>query len=367
MADLVRLTRPAPPEDYAERLRIFATPGQRTGVLAVCVGLTVFSMTASSFWISTLVFALIASIAVSGLNLLTGFSGQISLGHAFFVGLGAYTAVYLGGDLELPFLVWLPAAGLVCAVASLLISPFALRLRGLYLAVATLALVFLGQHLFLNLPGITGGAQGASVPQPAIGPLTFTDTTELGPLELTPDRKWFLLAGVVLVLVLLAVTNHVRSGFGRALMAVRDHDTAAEILGVDVARTKLTVFALSSFYTGIAGALLGSYLRVITPEFWDLFLSVEYIAMLIVGGMGTVMGSVLGAFTFTIVPRIIERLGPQIPFIESGIAAQGLTVSRLNVLLYGLFIMLVLVFEPKGLVALWARIKRWFVSWPYRF
>ncbi|MGH9198687.1 MAG: branched-chain amino acid ABC transporter permease, partial [Acidimicrobiia bacterium] len=165
---------------YLQDLRIFQSAFTRFWMVVLLVSLVALPFALTDFWISVFNFTAIASLGAIGLNLLTGFTGQVSLGHAFFIGLGAYTAGYLGGDLEMPVIVWLPAAGVLGALVGLIIGPFALRLKGLYLAIVTLGLVFLGEHLFLNLRFITGGPQGRSTPGPVIGALNFADLSTIG-------------------------------------------------------------------------------------------------------------------------------------------------------------------------------------------
>ena len=211
---------------------------------------------ADDFWLSVLNYAGIAAIGAIGLNLLTGYTGQVSLGHAFFIGAGAYTAGQVGGELNLPLLLWLPAAGLLGAAVGALIGPFALRLRGNYLAIVTLGLVFLGEHLFRNLESVTGGNSGTSVTaSAAIGPLDFASMSLLGD-EYTLNQSWFWLIWGMVGLCALLAKNIVRTRPGRAMQAVRDRDVAAEIIGVELGRYKVGAFALSSALAAMAGALL---------------------------------------------------------------------------------------------------------------
>ncbi len=352
---------------YADELALF----RGVGGWAVLVGLAalylVTPLVIDDFWLSVLNFTAIAGIAAIGLNLLTGFTGQVSLGHAFFLGLGAYTAGYLGGDLRLPVLVWLPAAGLVGALVGLLVGPFALRLRGLYLAIVTLGLVFVGEHLFLNLRQITGGPQGRVIPSPVVGGLNFADLQASLGLPLTREQSFFLFVVPLLALAALAAKNVARSRPGRAFQAIRDRELAAGVIGVDVARYKVAAFALSSFYAAAAGALYGSYLRHITPSQFDLVGSIQYVAMIIVGGIGTVYGSIAGAFFLVLVPRVVESLSPAIPFVSHSAAGAGVTVFVLNQLLFGFLIVLFLVFEPFGLAGVWARVRTYVRTWPFSY
>jgi branched-chain amino acid transport system permease protein len=301
----------------------------------------------SDFWLSVLNLAGIAAIGAAGLNLLTGYCGQVSLGHAFFLGAGAYTCAWLGGTLDLPAAVWLPAAALVGAALGAAVGPFALRFEGNYLAVVSLALVFVGQHVFRNWDGLTGGPAGrGDLPSVAAAP---------GPLS--GDQWWFWILWAGVAGTVWACANLVRSRPGRAMVAVRDNSLAAAVIGVDVARTKIAAFAASSALAALAGALYGSYRHYVGPEEWDLLLSVQYVAIVIVGGVGTVAGPVLGALFVGSLPRLVEEVSPSLPFVAHG-TGSGLTVAQLNQLLYGALIVAFVVLEPKGLAAVWSRLRR---------
>ncbi len=352
---------------YADEIALFRGVGGWAVVVGLAALYVATPLVIDDFWISVLNFTAIAAIAAIGLNLLTGFTGQVSLGHAFFIGLGAYTAGYLGGDLKLPVLVWLPAAGFIGAAVGLLVGPFALRLRGLYLAIVTLGLVFIGEHLFLNLRQLTGGPQGRAIPSPIVGGLNFADLqTSLG-LPFTREQSFFLFVVPLLAVAAVAAKNIARSRTGRAFQAIRDREIAAAIIGVDRARYKVAAFAVSSFYAAAAGALYGSYIRHITPGQFDLAGSIQYVAIIIVGGIGTVYGSIAGAFFIVLIPRLVEALSPTIPFVSHTAAGSGVTVFVLNQLLFGVLVVLFLVFEPLGLAGVWARLRTYLRTWPFSY
>ena len=244
---------------YEDELRLFRSPWQKGGLVALVLlwALTPYLMT-DDFWLSVLDYAGIAAIGAIGLNLLTGYAGQVSLGHAAFIGLGAYTAGYLGSEHDLPFLVWLPGAALMGAFIGAVIGPFALRLRGNYLAIVTLGLVFLADHVFRNMRDVTGGNSGRSVEATAaIGPVDFADLSFGGENFSLNQGYFWLIWGLVGIVALLA-KNIVRTRPGRALQAVRDRDVAAEVIGVSLGRTKVWAFAISSALAAMAGSLLGS-------------------------------------------------------------------------------------------------------------
>jgi branched-chain amino acid transport system permease protein len=354
---------------YADDLRLFRSRPARAGLAAVvALWLLTPVFLTNAFWLSVLDYAGIAAIGAIGLNLLTGYTGQVSLGHAFFIGAGAYVAAAVGGDLGLPLVLWLPAAALLGAAVGALIGPFALRLRGNYLAIVTLGLVFLGQHLFRNLGSLTGGNSGTAVTaKAALGPVDFSALSLIGG-QYSRNQGWFwLIWGVVAVCALLA-KNIVRTRPGRAIQAIRDRDVAAEIVGVDLGRYKVAAFAVSSALAALAGALYGAYQQYVSPDEWTLFLSIQYIAIIIVGGVGTIFGAVLGALFLGGLPAVIENYSGSIPGVSTHAGDGGfISVFSLNQAIFGLLIVLFLVFEPRGLAAMWLRVKAYFKAWPFTY
>jgi branched-chain amino acid transport system permease protein len=307
-------------------------------------------------WLSTLVFILVTAIGALGLNVLTGYTGQVSLGHAFFLGVGAYTAAFLG-DHGVNAAIWIPGAGVVAGVVGLVIGPTALRLRGLYLAIVTIGLVFVGTHLFVNIPSITGGPAGRSIPQPQWGPADFAGGG-LTVLGVTIDRNglYYFLALLLLVLAMIFVRNLMRSRAGRAMQAVRDREVAASLMGVNLARTKLTAFVVSSFLAGVCGAMYSAFLIHVDPDQWNLLFSIQFVAIIIVGGIGTVWGALLGSLFLGGLPSILERYSDSVPFIQHTAGGGGLGVTDATSLVYGVVIVVFLVVEPRGLIGLVARL-----------
>jgi branched-chain amino acid transport system permease protein len=354
---------------YEDELRLFRTRWAKAW-LAVLIVLWLATpvFLADEFWLSVLNYAGIAAVGAIGLNLLTGYTGQVSLGQAFFIGAGAYTAGQVGGELELPLLIWLPAAGLFGALVGALIGPFALRLRGNYLAIVTLGLVFLGEHLFRNLESVTGGNSGTSInASAAIGPFDFAGMSLFGD-EYTLNQSWFWLIWGLVGLCALLAKNIVRTRPGRAIQAIRDRDVAAEIIGVELGRYKVGAFALSSGLAAMGGALLGAYQQFVSPDQFSLFLSIQYIAIIIVGGVGTIFGAVLGAVFLGGLPALIDEYSSSIPGVATSAGDDGfISVFSLNQAIFGLLIVLFLVFEPRGLAAMWLRAKAYFKAWPFSY
>ena len=354
--------------DYADDLKLFRSRQSKASILGLlALGLLLPVLFPDDFWLSVLIYAGIYAIGAIGLNLLTGFTGQVSLGHAFFVAAGAYTAVILGTQHSQPLFVWLPAAAVIGGIIGGVVGPFALRLRGNYLAVISLGLVFLGQHIANNWESVTGGPGGTTVVAPVkLGPFDFA-ALEVGGRSYTRYQSFFWLTWGLVALALIVSKNIVRSRPGRAMQAVRDRDVAAEVIGVSLARYKVGAFVISSALAAVCGALFGAFQLFVEPDSFGLFLSIQFIAMIIVGGVGTLFGSVIGAVFVGAVPQLVSRYSDSIPFIAQGAGGEGLTVFQLNQIIFGLLIVLFLVLEPRGLAAVWLRLKAYFKAWPFSY
>ena len=354
---------------YDDELRLFRSRSSKAGLVLLLAGFVLLpQILTDDFWLSILNYAGIAAIGAIGLNLLTGYTGQVSLGHAFFLGCGAYVAAQVGDELGLPLPLWLLAAAVFGGLLGALTGPFALRLRGNYLAIVTLGLVFLGEHVFRNADSITGGNSGTSVDAPThVGLFDIKEAEILGTLW-SPNQAWFWVIWGLVGIVALLSKNIVRTRPGRAIQAVRDRDVAAEVIGVRLGSYKVGAFALSSALAAMAGALYGTYQQFVSPEEWSLFLSIQYIAIIIVGGVGTIFGSILGALFLGGLPALIERYSESIPGVQSSASDSGfISVFSFNQAVFGVLIVLFLVFEPRGLAAIWLRIKAYFKAWPFSY
>lgn len=354
---------------HTQDLRLFPDAWHKLGLLLWTAIALLYPFVADARWLSIGNLGLVTVVGAVALMILTGFCGQISLGHAAFLALGAYTAAILGNRLGWPFWLILPCSGTVAALVGLAVGPFALRLEGLYLAIVTLGLLFVVAHVLHALPDLTGGVAGISVPmhawfaEPGSSSLTsMGETVSLGPVHFTFERKlYFLFLGLATGAALVS-KNLQRSATGRAMMAVRDHDLAAAVLGVDPARTKVIAFGISSFLAGIAGAMFAWQQQYVTiePPF-DLNMSVQYIAMLVFGGLGTTFGAVAGALGFAFLTPLVEQGGRHLPLVSE------LSSGQRSSLLFALMVVIFLVFEPLGLLGIWLRIKRYFASWPFSY
>jgi len=294
----------------------------------------------------------IAAIGALGLNLLVGYTGQISLCHGAFLAIGAYTSGLLTAKAGLHFLVALPLSGLMAAALGLVVGVPSLRLKGLYLALGTLAFGFIVEYVLFHWD-LTQGDLGM-----AIGRIRFGD------FVVKTERHFFYLIMAFVVLATLCAKNISRSKIGRSFVAIRDRDVAAEAMGISLARYKVTAFALSAFYGGVAGCLMAHYNRWIVPGSFDISLSIAYIAMIIMGGLGTTLGSILGAVLITGIPHGIE-------FVTDLFKGTYPAVSRMIVDfklgIFGLIIIGTLLVEPLGLFGIYRRVKLYFKTWPYRY
>ncbi len=359
-------------------------------------------------WLRPMSSVLILAIAALGLNILSGVAGQVSLGHAFFMGVGACSAVYLGGTSgettwghSLPIWIWLPGAGITAAAVGVVISPVAVRLRGLYLAVVTLGLVFLGVHF-----GNTSWGRKIAGP-PSLGrefpELDIRLWKEETPLinvgddgrwlwfEVSDSQKRYLVLLVLAAVFTLVAKNLIRTRTGRALQAIRDRDIAAEVMGVPEFRYKLIAFGISSFFAGVAGALYAALSNRMLATDFSLFLSVEFIAILLIGGAGTTAGTLIGTFFVVMVPQFVEEATKWLEQAEGGIPGAvsavllteggdfgvintaiqtpgwSLSVFDWNVVLFGVLIIVFLIAEPLGLFGIWVRIRNYWKRWPFSY
>jgi branched-chain amino acid transport system permease protein len=285
------------------------------------------------------------------LMLLTGYAGQISLGHAGLLAAGAFTAGILLKEFGAPFWITLPASALVGAVLGLAFGLPSLRLRGLYLAVSTLALHFIVIHFGSEYETRRGLSTGITMEPPSLGGWTLTDA-----------RGWyFVLLGFAAATILYAL-NLLRSRTGRAWRAIHGRETVAGALGISVQRAKLSAFVVSSMLTAVAGALFAYFRGFVSVEAFSLFLSIQYVAMVIIGGMGSILGAVLGTVFVTLFPYTIEWLMGALGLAER----LSSVVFAVNYSAFGLVMILFLVFEPQGLVGIWRRTQAWFLLWPFK-
>jgi branched-chain amino acid transport system permease protein len=337
------------------------------------LALGTFDAEGQDFWLQAGGFAFAAMIAALGLTLLVGGAGQLSLAHSFFVAVGAYGYTYLSsatkgtgttiassiqGGLGLPTLVSMVGAVLIAGFAGLLFSPISARLRGIYLGVASLGLVFVGQHIAFNAQKLSGGFNGRDVPDFNLFGFGF-DSTPLSVLGVTFTRYgklWYLgLAGAVVAYVY--YVNVLKGRPGRALRCLRDSEVAASVLGVNVVRYKAYAFTLSSMYAGLGGVILALAFHHIVPDTFGLTLTVSFLAMIVIGGLGSPGGALVGALFVTALPLVLAKYSDSLPFLAPT-GSGGVTAGVAAQFIYGGAVILLLVFEPGGVAALARRLPR---------
>lgn len=337
-------------ESYIADAALFDSRTQRIWLAVAGALLLLYPFMASDYWLYLACLVSINVASATGLNILTGYTGLVSLGQAAFMGLGAYTVAIVQARWGTPVLFNLLAGGLVAMLGGIVVGLPSLRVKGLYLAIATIAASFIAHFLFANLR-LTGGTAG----------LTLQPATVFGVALDTSFRLYWVIVPVTL-LMLLGAANLFRTRTGRAFIAIRDRDISAEVLGIPLLRYKLLSFGLSSFYAGVAGGLWAYFFRVVTPESFPLLMSIFFLAAIIVGGMGSILGSILGAVFMTMVPELLKLIVDLLP----GGSELAVFLSPVRTMVFGLLIIVFLVFEPQGLAQMWRRLRRFFHLWPFR-
>ncbi len=343
-------------ETYEEDFAIFETD---FGRLCVIVGLVilfgVIPLVTNTYWLFILNHIAIATIGAVGLNLLIGYTGLISLGHGALFGVGAYTAAILVAKLGVPFWISLVCAGLLTALVGMVLGMPSARLKHLYLIISTLAGQFIIQYIFMNWESVTGGTEGFVMP-----------AVNLFGVSVRNDLVFFYIAFPCAVVLTWMAVNLVRTRFGRAFVEIRDNDRAAVGMGIPIFRYKLLSFTVSSFYAGFAGGLWALYMGSITPEPFTLFLSIEYIAMVIVGGLGSFTGAVFGAVFITLLNEGLSQITTYAMNIEA-FKQWALTIAPLREFVFGAAIVGFIILEPRGLAEVWRIVRASFRLWPFSY
>ncbi len=342
----------------SERIRQIPVAGALAAAALAAV-LLVAPLGLSGFWLQTGLFAMAGGIAAIGLTILVGRAGQLSLGHAFFLAVGAYGYCYLAGGeqipgveapagLQLPPAVALIGATLLAGLAGAIFSPIAGRLQGIYLGIASIGLVFLGQHIMFNATGVTGGFNGRDAVDFSLFGLRFDDSSGTGSGELT--KLWYL--GLFLLAVSAWVAHNLVAGRpGRALEMLRDSEVAAATMGVDVGRTRATAFLVSSMFAGLGGAFLAIVYGRIVPETFGFVLSIEFLVIVVLGGLGSVNGAILGAIVVFGMPQVLSNYADSLPLVASP-GQGGVGPTQLSRYLFGAAIIGVLLTARGGLAGI---------------
>jgi branched-chain amino acid transport system permease protein len=343
---------------YEADMALYPLPIARYAVAGLAVlFFLVIPLTLHEYYLSVANLVWIAVIGALGLNILVGYTGQVSIGHGAFMSVGAYTAANLATRLGAPWPVTLIAGGLMAALVGAIVGIPSLRIKGLYLAIATLAGQLIIEWTINHVTFISGGVQASiEVARPRIGPYVLSGQRAM---------YYFLLAFVVIAIV--GTMNLVRSRIGRAFVAIRDQDIAAEIIGIDIFRYKLLAFAISSFYAGVTGVLYTYFLGIANYEQFQIGVSIDYLAMIIIGGLGSVLGSIFGAMFVTLLPILIRYAMEALSGVFFSQAVMLNLIPALRLTLFGALIIVFLIVEPEGLNRLWRNIRSYFRIWPFAY
>jgi len=337
---------------YAQDFALVETRLRRTSLAVFALLLVCYPLIASPFGLDLASQVFLNAIGALALMLLTGYAGQISLGHAGLLAAGAYTTGIMFRELSAPFWLTLPASALAGALLGVVFGLPSLRLRGLYLAVSTLALHFVVAYLGAEYETRRGFSTGVTIDPPSL----FGH-------ELTDGRLWYLVLLAFAAATLLICVNLMRSRTGRAWNALRSRETVAEALGIPIASYKLIAFVITSAMTSVAGCLFAYYRGFVSIEAFSLFLTIQYFAMVIIGGMGSLLGALLGSVFVTLFPYLIEGALHALP----GMERYASDLAAVNQAAFGVVMILFLLFEPLGLVGIWRRIQNYFLLWPFRY
>ncbi len=338
---------------YQQDTALRRTPAQKVRLLALLVFLVIFPFFADNYYLTLANQIAIAAVGAIGLNILVGFTGQISLGQGAFMAVGAYTAGLLALRLGLPFWLTLPIASLVTAAVGAVFGIPSLRLKGLYLAIATLAAQQIIEWVITHWDAVTGGVEALVIPTPM-----------LFGIPLDTQFRFYWVSVIMAGFTALFAINLFRTRVGRAFVAIRDQDIAAGVMGVNVFQFKVLAFAVSSFFVGLSGALTANYTTIISWERFTIETSILFLAMIIIGGLGSVSGSIYGAAFMTLLPAVITNLGRGLGNI---VPAIGQLIPFIQQAFFGLVIILFLIFEPEGLAKLWRNVKDYFRLWPFSY
>jgi branched-chain amino acid transport system permease protein len=341
-------------ESYAALVALGDSRAAWAWTIALLLALAVLPAFFGGYVLTLAIGVMIAAIGAIGLTLLTGTTGLVSLGQSGFLAIGAYANAILITDHHWPVWAALPASGLVAGAASLLVGIPSLRLKRLYLAITTLAFSFIVSYVILYAEGLTHGPNGIFLPR-----------LRVAGLDLSRDRNLYWIVLAITIVATLAALNLLRSRVGRAWLAIRDHDIAARVMGIDLTRWKLYAFFVSSVYVGIAGALLSLQIRFINVDGFDILLSIEALAMIILGGLGSVPGAILGAAFLTLLPEAIRIIFTVVGGEGSSFYSEY--VFQIRGIAYGVVIVAFLRFEPDGLMGVWRDVRRYWTNWPMAY
>ena len=344
--------------DYYEDVQLFTSGVVLFWFLALLVFLALYPFLFKNYYVYMANYMAINIIVALGLNLLVGYTGQISLGHAGFFAIGAYGTIIFMSKVHLPFLLALPASALVTALFGFLLGLPALRLEGPYLSIATLGFGLTITQIIGRIE-LFGGRQGLHTPE-----------LNIGPWHLNSDRDFYYLLITITVILTLAARNLIKTKVGRAFIAIRDADIAAETMGVNLMFYKTLAFAVSAFYTGLAGGLYAFVLRFIEPQIFGLLMSIIFLAMVVVGGLGSIFGSIAGACLLSWLDLQLRNI-LSVPYLGEWLEVLSKSyfsitgVSNIQLIIYGMIMVSIMLFEPLGIYGIWIRTKIYWKTWPF--
>ncbi|MBA1148718.1 branched-chain amino acid ABC transporter permease [Ectothiorhodospiraceae bacterium WFHF3C12] len=338
---------------YRQDSTIFPTPMSRNFAIAGVLLLMVSPVFLQPYHLNILIQIGYMGIAALGLNILVGFSGQISLGHAAFFGFGAFASAWINSSFGIPVILAIPLAGVLTTAVGMIVGIPAARIKGLYLAIATLAAQYILEDFFNRAVWFTGGSAGS-----------LANPLSLFGYQMTTDTRYFYVVLAFVVVMYLLGTNLIRSRDGRALVALRDHYLSAEIMGINLTKYRILAFGISSFYAGVGGALFAHYLGYVSAESFTILLSIQFLGMIIIGGLGSIMGTLMGTAFMVLLPEVMEGgvgvIADFMPGIEQGLA-------YIKEMAIGLAIVLFLIFEPEGLAHRWQLTKAYWKLYPFSY
>ncbi|WP_207462640.1 branched-chain amino acid ABC transporter permease [Azospirillum sp. SYSU D00513] len=340
---------------YAADTTIFPTVTSRNAVILGILLLAAAPLFLDAYWLNLLIQIGYLGIAALGLNILVGFTGQISIGHSAFFGFGAFSSAYLSNSYGVPVALAIPLAALMTTVVGMVFGVPAARLKGLYLAIATLAAQYILQDFFARAEWFTGGVAG-----------TMAEPFSLFGFAFDTDQSFFYVALAATVVMYLLATNLMRTRDGRALVAVRDHYLSAEIMGINLTKYRTMSFGISAFYAGIGGALYAHYLQYVSVEGFTILFSIQFLGMIIIGGLGSIMGSLMGTAFMVLLPEVMQALTDSLAgtSLDRALNLKD-SLAFLREMAIGVAIILFLVFEPDGLAHRWRQIKAYWKLYPF--
>jgi branched-chain amino acid transport system permease protein len=341
--------------NYLQAKELYRTPLRKTLLVLLIVGMYLLPLTMGDYGLSLLIPICAFTIGMLGLQIITGYCGQISLGHAAFMGVGMYTVGILQRHFGFSFWMCLPLAGFVPMFLGMMFGLPALRIKGLYLAFATLAAHFVIVYVISNWRSVTNGTEGMWMKRPDV----------LFGIDFKSDRNYYFLVLTITIIMTYLATNLARTKLGRSFVAVRDNDIAAEVMGINIAYTKVMAFGIGCFFAGIAGALGGAYYEYVNIAWFRLEDSIWYLGFLVVGGFGSIFGAIAGAVVWKIMDELSTLVTPLAEMFLGGAAFYA--SAAFSLVFYSLIIVIFLVFEPRGIAHRWEIIKRSYRLHPFPY